>query len=134
MLTNEEKHNAEVHVKLQLFKDPAFKFYPSIGIYQLMFPIGKEGNLEVHLELWYDPKGEKRGSKYKGMWKTEWYAPEDYTKCANKKSYRRYYQQRKVTASTLMKDRDERARRVIASQAGNTITLKKKGESDKLIN
>ena len=133
MLTNEEKHNAEVHVKLQLFKDPAFKFYPSIGIYQLMFPIGKEGNLEIHLELWYDPKGEKRGSKYKGMWKTEWYAPEDILNVPTRNPTGDIINKEKLQQA-IMKDREERARRVIASQTGNTIVLKKKGESDKLIN
>jgi hypothetical protein len=133
MLTNEEKHNAEVHVKLQLYKDPAFKFYPSIGVYQLMFPIGKEGKLELHLELWYDPKGEKRGSKYKGMWKTEWYAPEDILNIPTRNSSKDIIDSEKLQHA-IMKEHEEIARRSIARQTGNTITLKKKGESNKLIN
>ena len=133
MLTNEEKHNAEVHVKLQLFKDPAFKFYPSIGVYQLMFPIGKEGKLELHLELWYDPKGEKRGSKYKGMWKTEWYAPEDILSVPTRNSSSDIIDSEKLQHA-IMKDREERAKQFIAKQTANTITLKKKGETNKLIN
>ena len=133
MLTEEEKYNAEVHVKLQLYKDPAFKFYPSIGVHQLMFPIGKEGKLELHLELWYDPKGEKRGSKYKGMWKTEWYAPEDILNIPNRNPYSDIIDEEKLQQA-IMKDREERNKRYIASQTENIITLKKKGESGKIIN
>jgi hypothetical protein len=98
-----------------------------------MFPIGKEGKLELHLELWYDPKGEKRGSKYKGMWKTEWYAPEDILNIPTRNSSKDIIDSEKLQHA-IMKEHEEIARRSIARQTGNTITLKKKGESNKLIN
>ena len=67
------------------------------------------------------------------MWKTEWYAPEDILNVPTRNPTGDIINKEKLQQA-IMKDREEKARQVIAKQAGNTITLKKKGESDKLIN
>ncbi len=78
-------------------------------------------------------KAKRRGSKYKGMWKTEWYAPEDILNIPTRNPTGDIINKEKLQQA-IIKDREERAKQFIASQTANTIVLKKKGESDKLIN
>jgi hypothetical protein len=67
------------------------------------------------------------------MWKTEWYAPEDILNIPTRNPTGDIINKEKLQQA-IIKDREERAKQFIASQTANTIVLKKKGESDKLIN
>ena len=77
---------ASFHMKYGLYKDPAFKFFHSMGIFNFfqgfknddldlgVFHLYWDRNAENTIE-YYDPNTGKRTNNIKGDWRERWYDP-----------------------------------------------------------
>ena len=80
-MTDEERNilrkQVEVNIKLDLYRQPVFPYFHSMGIFEFFYPV-KVGNEEVgFLHIWWNkdkPSGIVQGGKEaKGFWETAWY-------------------------------------------------------------
>ena len=83
---NEMRHVCSTQMKFGLYRNPAFKFYHSLGITDL-FQGFKNNDLDLgvyHLYWdkdaintieYYDPKTGERTNNIKGDWRERWYEP-----------------------------------------------------------
>ena len=83
-MTNEQKQairkQAEVNIKLGLFKQPAFPYYHSMGIFEFFYPV-KAGEEEIgFLHIWWNKDKSsgivQGGNEIKGFWESTWYDEE----------------------------------------------------------
>jgi len=84
-MTDEERDklrkHAEANIKLQLYQQPAFPFYQSIGVKELFYPVQSDEDFVGFLHIWWNkdkPSGIVKGGKEaKGFWETTWYDKEE---------------------------------------------------------
>ena len=80
-MTEEEKHQirrqAEAKIKLNLYKQPAFPYFHSMGIFEVFYPVQANNEIIGFLHIWWNkdkPSGIVKGGKEaKGFWETSWY-------------------------------------------------------------
>jgi len=84
-MTDEERDklrkHAESNIKLQLYQQPAFPFYQSIGVKELFYPVQSDEDFVGFLHIWWNkdkPSGIVKGGKEAtGFWETTWYDNEE---------------------------------------------------------
>ena len=80
-MTDDQKQairkQAEVNIKLNLFKQPAFPYFHSMGIFEFFYPV-KAGKEEIgFLHIWWNKDKSsgivQGGKEAKGFWESVWY-------------------------------------------------------------
>ena len=80
-MTDDEKEkvrkNAEFNIKMQLYQQPAFPFYQSMGIKEFFYPVQSDNELVGFLHIWWNKDKMsgivQGGHEAKGFWETTWY-------------------------------------------------------------
>ena len=80
-MTDEEKQilrkQAEAIIKLNLFKQPGFSYFHSMGCFEFFYPVQHNKKLIGCLHIWWNkdkPSGIIVGDKEaKGFWDSKWY-------------------------------------------------------------
>ena len=80
-MTEEEKQQirrqAEAKIKLNLYKQPAFPYFHSMGIFEVFYPVQANSEIIGFLHIWWNkdkPSGIIVGDKEaKGFWDSKWY-------------------------------------------------------------
>ena len=80
-MTDDEKEkvrkNAEFNIKMQLYQQPAFPFYQSMGIKEFFYPVQSDNELVGYLHIWWNKDKMsgivQGGHEAKGFWETTWY-------------------------------------------------------------
>ena len=71
------RKQAEAKIKLNLYKQPAFPYFHSMGIFELFYPVASDNEIIGFLHIWWNkdkPSGIVKGGKEsKGFWETTWY-------------------------------------------------------------
>ena len=80
-MTPEEKEKrkkqAEFNIKMELYKQPAFPYFQSLGLKEFFYPVQSEKEFIGFLHIWWNKEkmsGIVRGGKEtKGFWESAWY-------------------------------------------------------------
>lgn len=80
-MTNEEKsrirRQAELDIKLKLYKQPGFPYFHSMGCFEFFYPVQANGELIGCLHIWWNKNKSSGividGKETKGFWETTWY-------------------------------------------------------------
>ena len=80
-MTNEERNilrkQVEVNIKLDLYRQPVFPYFHSMGIFEFFYPV-KAGKEEIgFLHIWWNKDKSsgivQGGKEAKGFWESIWY-------------------------------------------------------------
>ena len=80
-MTDDEKQQirkqAEVNIKLSLFKQPAFPYFHSMGCFEFFYPVKTDKEIVGFLHIWWNKNKSSgiviNGKEGKGFWETTWY-------------------------------------------------------------
>ena len=80
-MTNEERNRlrkeAEVNIRLQLFKQPGFQFFHSMGLFEFFYPVQSGDEIIGFLHIWWNKDKSsgivQGGNEIKGFWESTWY-------------------------------------------------------------
>ena len=80
-MTNEERNRlrkeAEVNIRLQLFKQPGFQFFHSMGLFEFFYPVQSGDEIIGFLHIWWNKDKSsgivQGGKEVKGFWESVWY-------------------------------------------------------------
>jgi len=74
---NKLRREAELNIKMQIYKQPAFPYYQSLGIFEFFYPVQAGEEMLGFLHIWWN-KNKSSGivvgnKESKGFWETAWY-------------------------------------------------------------
>ena len=80
-MTDEEREkirkHAELNIKMQLYQQPVFPYYQSMGIKEFFYPVQSDSEFVGFLHIWWNKDKMsgivQGGHEAKGFWETTWY-------------------------------------------------------------
>ena len=84
-MTDEERNkirkHAEFNIKMQLYQQPVFPYYQSMGIKEFFYPVQSDKEFVGYLHIWWNKDKMsgivQGGHEAKGFWETTWYDKEE---------------------------------------------------------
>ena len=71
------KKQAEFNIKMELYKQPAFPYFQSLGLKEFFYPVQSNNEVIGFLHIWWNKDKSsgivQGGKEAKGFWETVWY-------------------------------------------------------------
>ena len=71
------KKQAEFNIKMELYKQPAFPYFQSLGLKEFFYPVQSNNEVIGFLHIWWNKDKSsgivQGGKEARGFWETVWY-------------------------------------------------------------